>query len=103
MDGAFFETWAVTEILKSYNNAGVRPELYYYRDLEKREIDLLIVKANEIYPIEIKKGVAPEKADKNFGILEKLGMKVNPGLVLCSCESLIPYNRNTWYCPVSLL
>ena len=103
MDGAFFETWAVTEILKSYYNAGVRPELYYYRDLEKREIDLLIVKANEIYPIEIKKGVAPEKADKNFGILEKLGMKVNPGLVLCSCESLIPYNRNTWYCPLSLL
>ena len=103
MDGAFFETWAVTEILKSYYNAGVRPDLYYYRDLEKREIDLLIVKANEIYPIEIKKGVAPEKADRNFGVLGNLGMKVNPGLVLCSCESLIPYNRNTWYCPLSLL
>lgn len=103
MDGAFFETWVVTEILKSYYNAGLQPDLYYYRDLEKREIDLLIVKADEIFPIEIKKGVAPEKAGRNFPVLEKLGMKVNPGLVICSCESLIPYSRDIWYCPVSLL
>ena len=103
MDGAFYETRVVTEILKSYYNAGIRPDLYYYRDLDKREVDLLIIKGEDIYPIEIKKGAAPEKAGKNFGVLGKLGMKVNPGLVICSCESLIPYSRDIWYCPISIL
>ena len=103
MDGAFYETRVVTEILKSYYNAGIRPDLYYYRDLDKRKVDLLIVKGEDIYPIEIKKGAAPEKAGKNFGVLGKLGMKVNPGLVICSRESLIPYSRDIWYCPISIL
>ena len=39
MDGAFFETWVVSEIYKSYLNSGVRPPLYFYRDQNRKEVD----------------------------------------------------------------
>ncbi len=55
MDGALLETYVVTEIIKSYYNSGKPLDLYYYRDIDKKEIDLLIVKNNMIYSIEIKK------------------------------------------------
>lgn len=103
MDGAFLETWVVTEIVKSYYNAGKPADLFYYRDMDKKEIDLLIVKGDKIFPIEIKKGKEPSKPDKNFGVLSSFKMDVQPGLILCMSDALIPYNRETWYCPISVL
>ena len=103
MDGAFFETYVVTEILKSYYNSGKHPDMYYYRDVDKKEIDLLIIEGNNIYPIEIKKGKSPKNADKNFKVLEKINMNVQPGLIICMSDELIPYNRDTWYCPAYIL
>lgn len=103
MDGAFLETYAVTEIIKSYYNGGKQPDLYYYRDIDKKEIDLLIVKPDKLYPIEIKKSKAPNHPNKNFSVLEKFNMEIAPGLILCMSDELIPYNRSVWYCPISLL
>lgn len=103
MDGAFFETYVVTEIVKSYYNAGKQLNLYYYRDVDKKEVDLLIVQGDKLYPIEIKKAKNPNHADKNFSVLSKLGLEVQPGLIMCMNDELIPYNRDCWYCPVSLL
>ena len=59
MDGAFFETYVVSEIIKSYYNAGKPVDLFYYRDTDKKEIDLLVVNGDKITPIEIKKGKEP--------------------------------------------
>lgn len=103
MDGAFFETYVVTEIVKSYHNAGKPVDLYYYRDIDKKEIDLLIVEGNKLYPIEIKKGKQPSQPDKNFSVLEQFRLELQPGLVICMSDELIPYNRSAWYCPVSAL
>lgn len=103
MDGAFLETYVVTEILKSYYNAGKQPDLYYYRDVDKKEIDLLIIDGERIYPIEVKKGKNPSHADKNFSVLDKLELSVQPGLIMCLSDELIPYNRTAWYCPISIL
>lgn len=103
MDGAFFETYVVTEIVKSYYNAGRRPDLYYYRDIDGKEIDLLIAQGNDIYPIEIKKSKNPANPDKNFKVLDKLKMNVKPGLVICMADELLPFNRNTWLCPAKIL
>ena len=104
MDGAFLETYVVSEIVKSYYNSG-HPvnNLYYYRDIDKKEIDLLIVDAENIYPIEIKKNKSPNHVDKNFEVLNKFKMNVKPGLIICLSDELIPYNRNCWYCPISLV
>lgn len=103
MDGAFFETYAVSEIVKSFFNAGMRPNLYYYRDVDRKEIDLLVVEGDKIYPIEIKKAKIPNHGDKNFAVLNKLGMDVQPGIILCMTDEMLPYNRNTWFFPVSAL
>lgn len=103
MDGAFFETYVVSEIVKSYYNAGRRPDLYYYRDIDGREIDLLLVEGDKIYPMEIKKAKSPDPADKNFRVLNRLKMEVQPGIILCMADELLPFNRETWYFPVSAI
>lgn len=101
--GAFFETFVVSEILKSYYNSGKEPNIYYYRDTEKKEIDLLLLGADWICPVEIKKSKTPSEADKNFHVLEKTGLKVMPGLILCMADELFPVKRDLWLCPVSLI
>ena len=103
MDGAFLETYVVSEIVKSYFNAGKRPDLYYYRDIDGKEIDLLIIEGNSIYPIEIKKSSNPSNPDKNLSALQKFNMNVMPELIICMSEELIPYNREAWLCPISIL
>ena len=103
MDGAFLETYVVTEIIKSYYNSGKQPDLYYYRDIDKKEIDLLIEKGDKLYPIEIKKAKNPTHSDKNFDVLKVFKKQIEPGIILCMSDELIPYSRNVWYCPISLI
>ena len=101
--GAFFETFVVGEILKSYYNNGKEPNLYYYRDIDKKEVNLLMVAANKIYPMEIKKAKSPTNPDKNFPVLNNLNMEIMPGLILCMADELFPINRNVWLCPITLI
>ena len=103
MDGAFLETYVVSEIIKSYYNTGKISDLYYYRDIDKKEIDLLIDKGDRIYPIEIKKAKNPTHADKNIDVLKVFKKKVEPEIILCMSDKLIPYSRNAWLCPISLI
>jgi predicted AAA+ superfamily ATPase len=71
MGGAFFETFVITEIIKSYVNKGVQPPLFYYRDKEQREIDLLIWRNGHLHPLEIKMTANPEKRHTAaFGVLD---------------------------------
>ena len=104
MDGAFLETFIVSEIVKSYYNAGLPVNnLYYYRDIDQREIDLVIVTSDSIYPIEIKKSKEPNKPDKNFFVLNKFGLTNKPGLVICMTQDLIPINKQCYLIPASLI
>ena len=69
--GAIFETYVISEILKSYWHNGKEPFVYFYRDKEKREIDLLIDQNGKLYPIEIKKKSNPDKNDiRHFHVIE---------------------------------
>ena len=104
MDGAMLETYVVSEIVKSYYNHGKKiNNLYYYRDFDKKEIDLLVVEDNNIYPIEIKKNKSPNHPDKNFSVLNKFKMNIKPGLVICLADELMPINKECWLCPISLI
>ena len=100
MAGAFFETFVISEIVKSYYNQGKGLNLYYYRDIDKKEIDLLFVDATGITPVEIKKAKTPADADKNFSVLKKLNKNINTGFVICMADEMVPYNRDVWLCPV---
>lgn len=105
MSGAFYETYVVSEIIKSYYNNGLNPKryLYYYRDKYQKEVDLIIDSATGIYPIEIKKGINPVSSNKNFDFLNHLGKNINIGLVIDSCETLMPINEKVYSCPISLI
>ena len=75
--------------------------LFYYRDKDKKEVDLLYIRRGEIYPIEIKKGISPgKKAARNFHVLEKFKMPVHPGLIIDSCEKISPVDEKAYYYPV---
>ena len=105
-NGAILETYVITEIIKSYTNNGMdaRKYLYYYRDNNNREIDLLIIANNTVYPIEIKKSSNPSKdAIKNFYITEKMGFQVGAGGVICLKENLFPIDEKNNYIPIELI
>lgn len=102
MNGAFLETFAVTEILKSYRNFGKEPQMYYLRDSEGKEIDLILEENGKLYPIEIKKTSSPNSSMvNNFSILpENL---VGPGALLCFVKEDIPLTKNVTCLPFSYL
>lgn len=91
MSGAIFETWIVSELLKSYWHTGRRPPSYYYRDKDQREIDVLLVQDGVAYPLEIKKTASPGRDDiRHFSALERLGLPVGPGGVICLAAESLP-------------
>ena len=94
----------ISEVVKSYYNSG-KPidNLYYYRDIDTKEIDLLIVGANCIYPIEIKKSKEPNKPDAHLSALDKFNVEIKPELVICMSEEIIPYNRKCYLVPVAVI
>ena len=104
MSGAFFETFVVSEIIKSYLNYGKRPPIYYYRDSDQKEIDLLIEENGVIYPIEIKKSAHPTfKMAKHFNILSQLDKKVGLGTIVCMSNDLLPLKEDLWAVPVWMI
>ena len=91
MAGAFFETYVISEIIKSFSNNGDEPPIYFYRDKDKYEIDLLIEQNNILYPIEIKKTASPSSDDaKNFFITNRIkNIKIAQGIIICNCSQVL--------------
>ena len=105
LGGAIFETFVVSEIIKNLTSHGVDPKmhLYYYRDKDQKEIDLIYAEADALYPIEIKKGISPNHPDKHFEILKKYSDNVSTGLVFCMSSKLQPINKNCWLVPIEYI
>ena len=104
--GHFFETWCVSEILKSYSNAGIEVSIYYFRTKERRpsEIDVLIVKDGTIYPAEVKKSAKLDKNDvKQFSKLATFKMPVGTGALLSLYPEVTHINEQVLAIPAGLL
>lgn len=102
-NGPIFETYIVSEIIKSYTNNGKDPRtrLYYYRDKNQKEIDLLIFYDNTVYPVEIKKSANPGKtAIKNFEAIKNIETEKGNGVVLCMMENIMAIDENNYYVPI---
>ena len=95
MSGRFFESFVVSEIIKSYTNAGLEVDLYHLRDGHQKEIDLLIHENNTLYPIEIKTSAEPNEKDiKNFAMLDAIkNVNIGEGGIICMAKDLLPLNR----------
>jgi uncharacterized protein len=104
MSGAILETWIVGELLKSYWHNGRQDPFYYYRDKDKKEIDLLIVQDGRVYPLECKKSASPGRDDiKHFSVLENLKLATGPGGVICLTVRSLPLSETVRSIPVSEL
>ncbi len=102
MSGNIFENYCISEIIKSYIHKGKRPSLYFYRDKDQREIDLLMEEDGILYPVEIKKKSNPDKKDiKSFTVIEKvLEKKCGEGAVICMSQTHLPITENVTSIPV---
>ncbi len=105
MNGAFMETYAVSELVKNLQAHGIDPQdsLFYYRDIDQKEIDLLFVNGNTLHPIEIKTGSSPKRPAKNFGVLNKYKMRIGTGFVIDTCDKIRPITDNVYAYPIDLL
>ena len=104
MSGRIFETYIISEIIKSYNNAGKQPPIYYYRDTDGKEIDLILEYNGTVYPVEIKKSGNPGKsAVKNFAVLHNSGKNTGEGAVLCLYDKVLPLDKMSWLIPAWLV
>ena len=104
--GQIFETYVISEIIKSYTNnqRDPRKHLYYYRDNNGIEIDLLVVNENNIYPVEIKKSANPKTDSiKNFKIVNKFEMNSPNGIVLCLTEKIHPIDEKNYLVPIEYI
>ncbi|MDR1268977.1 MAG: DUF4143 domain-containing protein, partial [Planctomycetaceae bacterium] len=101
MAGAIFETYVVSEILKSYWHQGEDPNIYFYRDRDNIEVDVVLEENGLLYPIEIKKKSNPDKSDiKNFKVLTKLNQPIGQGAVVCLAPTHLPLTEETNIIPV---
>ena len=106
MAGAFFESFVIGEIIKSYGNAGILDiPFYFYRDRDGNEIDLVIEDCGSLYPIEIKKHADPDRKDvAKFALLDSIkDIKRGPGGVICLYDDLVTLQGEDRTIPVTLL
>ena len=116
MSGAFFESYVFSEIYKSWLNVGKEPPIYFYRDKDQKEIDLLILQNGTLYPIESKKSASPGVESikhfrllnpltepERFGELSNMKLEIGTGAVACMANDLLPIDSKNWYVPVWMI
>ena len=101
--GAILENYCVSEIIKSYSNQGViNYPVYFYRDKDQREIDLIIEESGVLYPIEIKQAAIPNlKMARHMAVLDKAqGFTVGLKTILAQVDRYYLLDENTLVCPI---
>jgi predicted AAA+ superfamily ATPase len=87
MAGALLETHVVSEVIRSYRYRGIEPPLWFWRDKEKREVDLLLAEDGLLFPVEVKLSASPSKTDlRGTRALQRMGAPLGKGAVICLVE-----------------
>lgn len=104
MNGALLENFVVSEIMKGYQNAGLEPYFYFYRDRDTKEIDVIIESDGKLCPLEIKKTATPDKRIiKNFGVINKAPLQIGTSAVLCMAERFGAFDRDNLIVPIWMI
>lgn len=104
MNGALLENFVVSEIVKGYQNAGKEPYLYFYRDRDAKEIDVILEGDGKLCPLEIKKTATPDKRlVRVFGVIDKAPLQVGTGAVLCMVERFSAFDRGHLIVPIGMI
>lgn len=104
MNGAILENYVVAEIRKTYLNCGREPYMYYYRDKDAKEIDVVLEHDGVLNPIEIKKTSNPgTELVKVFGLLDKSSTPRSKGAIVCMKPELGAIDRNNYIVPIWMI
>lgn len=99
--GPFLEAYVISELIKSYHNAGKKINFSYLRNKETEEIDLIIEKNQCLYPFEIKKTANPKKEMfSNFKLLERTDQKIGNGGLICLYDKLFEMSKGQYVLPL---
>ena len=91
--GAMLETWAYGQLLRSFTNAGIDPQLYYFRNLDGAEVDFLLEYNQCLYPMEVKQSTRPIASDlKGLHRIPAALNGMHPGIVLCTATRIEKLN-----------
>ena len=104
MSGALLENYTVSEIMKSYQNAGLEPYLYFYRDRDAKEIDVILEGDGKLCPLEIKKTATPDKRlTRVFKVIDKSPLQIGTGAVLCMADVFSVFDSNNLIVPIWMI
>ena len=104
MNGAVLENYVVAEIMKTYLNSGKEPYMYYYRDKDAKEIDIVIEHDGVLNPIEIKKTSNPgSELVKVFDLLDRSSTPREKGAVLCIKPEFSAIDRENYIVPIWMI
>lgn len=104
MNGAILENYVVSEIMKTYLNCGKEPYMYYYRDKDAKEIDIVLEHDGVLNPIEIKKTSNPgTELTRVFSLLDKSSTPRSKGAVLCMKPNLSAIDRDNYIVPIWMI
>ena len=104
MNGAILENFAVSEVAKSYLNCGAEPYMYYYRDKDAKEIDIVLEHDGILNPIEIKKTSNPgTELTRVFSVLDRASAKRGNGAILCMKPELGAIDKNNFIVPIWMI
>lgn len=101
---AFLENYAVTEILKSYLHHGQQPPMFYYRNHDQKELDIVLVTNQTLYPMDVKRTASVDRRTaRSLHIAEALNLKQGHGLILCGSTTRYPLATDVDAYPVGWL
>lgn len=104
MNGAILENYVVAEIAKTYWNCGIEPYMYYYRDKDAKEIDIVLEHDGVLNPIEIKKTSNPgTELTKVFELLDKSSTPRSKGAIICMKPGLGAIDRDNYIVPIWMI
>lgn len=108
MSAEFFETWVIGEVYKSFANSGQKAPLYYYRNFNGKEVELLILHNGVLYPCVISKSAQVQKMYKHFNIIEAAfgsctEVKTAIGSVICLVPEFGMDKNNIMYIPAWMI
>ena len=104
INGAILENFVVSELLKSYHNNAKECLLWYYRDSNSNEIDIVIESDGMLHPLEIKRSVNPgSELISAFNLLDKASVPRGNGAILCMRPKLSAINSENYIVPIWMI
>ena len=104
LNGAILENYTVLEIIKSYANAARDCPMWFYRDRDNKEIDMVIEADGQLHPLEIKRSVNPgTELTGVFSLLDKGTLPRGTGALLCMRPNLSAIDAKSLLIPIWMI